>query len=409
MRGSCLLVVSLLAACAAEPSTHVVDLPGARNAAFRAAAARYGVPEDWLVALAYQQGRFEPAETADEGDDPSMASAPLDPSDPAATLDADTPVDEVDATPDDSLDAPDPVLDTRSWGVMYLTDAQVARAATLTGEAPAAIQTDIAANIDGAAALLADASAHGGDAALCTATTAYLGVTDDAADLALHDLDDVLANGFDVTTEDGERLELVGTAPSQETDDARLAPGHYPKVQWIPSPNFGSREGSPIRYVIIHDIEGTMPGAISIFKKRANEVSAHYIVRARDGHIVKMVHETDDAWHAGHGWFNRHSIGIEHEGFAHRKRGGGYYTKTLYEASAQLTCAIAHRYHIPVDRKHIFGHLNVPSSLTSHTLCSDKHGNEGRCGGVDHHTDPGPYWDWHLYMHLVATCVRAAG
>ena len=305
----------------------------------------------------------------------------------------------------------------RSWGVMYLTDAQVQRAAQLTGHDPDALRTDVAANIDGAAALLAD-----GGPDLRAATTAFLGVTDDAAELALHDLDSVLADGFDVTTEDGEHLTLTGTDPGHvhaDVDSLELSgddpdpdvaerAGSYPAYQWIRSPNFSSRLGSPVRYVIIHDIEGTMPGAISIFRSAASQVSAHYIVRSRDGHIVKMVHETDDAWHAGHGWFNRHAIGIEHEGFAHRTNGGGYYTDTLYQASARLTCAIAHRYGIPVDRKHIFGHQNVPSNLASHTLCSDARGIAGACGGVGHHTDPGRYWNWTKYMHLVASCVRSA-
>ena len=176
----------------------------------------------------------------------------------------------------------------------------------------------------------------------------------------------------------------------------------------LASPNFSSRQGYPIRYVVIHDIEGTMAGAIAVFKKSANQTSAHYIVRSHDGHIVKMVLERNNAWHAGHGWFNRHSIGIEHEGFAHKKKGGGYYTDTLYNASAALTCAVAHRYKIPVDRKHIFGHMNVPSNLASHTLCSDARGIAGLCGGVSHHSDPGKYWNWKKYMKLVSTCVAAA-
>jgi len=163
-----------------------------------------------------------------------------------------------------------------------------------------------------------------------------------------------------------------------------------------------------LMHVVIHDIEGTMAGAISVFKNSANQTSAHYIVRSHDGHIVKMVLEHNNAWHAGHGWFNRHSIGIEHEGFAHKKNGGGYYTDTLYGASAALTCSIAHRYNIPIDRKHIFGHENVPSSLSSHTLCSDARGVAGLCGGVSHHSDPGKYWGWKKYMKLVSTCVAAA-
>ncbi len=418
MKVTSLVLLFGVAACGSEPTDRVVDLPGARNDAYRAAAVHYGLPEDWLVAIGYQQGRFEPAEAHDDTDDPAIAAEPTYPGDPTATLDQDTPVDEVDPTPDNDMDSPDPQIDTRSWGIMFLTDAQVDRAAELTGRTADDLRTDITANVDGAAALLVDAGGKQSSTALRAATTQLFGVTDDAADLALHDLDTIIAGGFDVTTEDGERLELLGADPSAAAADdseapdgtaARIAPGHYPATQWIPSPSFSSRLGSPIRYIAIHDIEGTMAGAISVFKNAANQVSAHYIVRSRDGHIVKMVHETDDAWHVGHGWFNRHSIGIEHEGFANRKNGGGYYTNTLYDASARLSCAIAHRYHIPVDRKHIFGHYNVPSNLSSHTLCSDARGIAGDCGGVSHHTDPGRYWNWKKYMHLVATCVAAAG
>ena len=420
------LVLVLVAACTAPAdSTRVLDLPGPRNEAFRAAADRHGVPEDLLVAIAYQQGRFEPAEQVDSGDDPSLADTPTDPLDPPATLDEDTPADdlgdmEVALSPDPSGDE-DPV---RSWGVMYLTDAQIDRAAALTGHDPDSLRSDIAANIDGAAALLADARSH---TDLRSATLGLVGATDDAAQLTLDELDHALATGFDVTTEDGERIALTGSEqappppppveapdPESSTDDGTtdilaVAPGHYPHVQWIPSPNHSSRLGSHIRYVIIHDIEGRQATAVQIFKSAASQVSAHYVLRASDGHIVKMVRESQDAWHAGHGWFNRHSIGIEHEGFAFRKRGGGFYTDTQYQASARLVCAIVHHYNIPVDRKHIFGHMNVPANLSSHTVCSDARALTGACGGVDHHQDPGRYWNWKKYMHLIRTCVAAAG
>ena len=415
MRIAASLIV-LAAACGTEPITHVEDLPGARNDAFRTASAKYGISEDWLVALGYQQGRFEPAQETDTLDDPA-----LDMTDPGANLLVDTPVDETDDAAQDTADPSAPPADVASFGVMYLTDDQIARAATLTGLAPDSLRTEIAANISGAAAILAaDAQALG---SLERATTSFLGVEDDAASLALDDIAVAQSTGFDVTTDDGEHLVFDGTGASvpalPTTDmvedqgvfddpDRAVAAGHMPAYQWIASPNFGSRLGDHIHYVIIHDIEGTMAGAISVFKNPATEVSAHYIVRSHDGHIVKMVLERDEAWHCGHGWFNRHSIGIEHEGFAHKKDGGGYYTKTLYAASAALTCSIAVRYGIPVDRKHIFGHLNVPSNLDSHTLCSDAAGEAGKCGGIDHHTDPGRYWNWKEYMAMVSDCVRAA-
>lgn len=413
MRSLFLFGVTSLVACAAEPTTHVEDLPGARNAAYRDAAARYGIDEDWLVAIGFQQGRFELAQDHDDAPDPA-----IDMTDPDSALLEDTAV----AEPDDSTGDDDPAMapDVASYGLMYLSDVQVDRAAALLHLPSDTIKTDLAANIDGAAAILADdAHAMG---SLRDATTSFLGVEDDAAQLALNQLDAAVAQGFDVTTSDGERLVLDGaggavtedpTSPDDETDAdstarAKPAPGKTPPFQWIKSPNYGSRLGLKINYVVIHDMEGTMPGAISVFKNPRNQVSAHYLVRSRDGHIVKMVYEKNEAWHAGHAWFNRHSIGIEHEGFAHRKNGGGYYTNTLYTASSELTCAIAHRYNIPVDRKHIFGHGNVPSSLSSHTICSDARANAGSCGGVGHHSDPGKYWDWKKYMKLVSTCVKAA-
>ncbi len=393
------VLIIFLAACAGEPTSP--GLPGERNTALREAADHYGVSADWLSAIGFQQGRFEAAELED-----TTAAMPTDPAD---TLGEDTPLDDTgdpvatdDAPMGDHDDAP------AGWGVMYLSDAQVARAVELTGRTAEDIRTAHGANIAGAAALLTE---HGTSPdAIRASTIELLGLTDDAeaADLALADLDGVITEGFDLTTSDGEQLVLEGTAPTPETAEA-VAPGHYPAIQFIASPNFSSRQGYGIRYIVVHDIEGTMASAIAVFKSKAREASAHYIVRARDGHIVQMVREANNAWHVGHGWFNRHSIGIEHEGFAFRKNGGGYYTDRQYQASARLACAVAHRYGIPVNRAHIFGHFNVPSNLSSHTLCSDARGIVGKCGGVSHHSDPGKYWNWTKYMSLVRGCVNAAG
>jgi hypothetical protein len=266
-------ILGLMAACSTEPTTHVEDLPGARNEAYRTAAQRYGIDQDWLVTLGYQQGRFEAAQQQDNADDPA-----IDMTDPSADLLADTPVDEADdATP--AADDPMETAIDQSWGLMYLTDAQVERAAQLTGRDSDTLKSDFAANIDGAAAILAEDSHAMGS--LRTATTSFLGVEDDAATLALTSLDNAMAAGFDITTQDGERLVLDGdgaqlqpdiVSPDDETDappvgiEAKVKPGTTPPFQWIRSPNFGSRDGYAIRYVVIHDMEGTMPGAISVFK-----------------------------------------------------------------------------------------------------------------------------------------------
>ena len=81
---------------------------------------------------------------------------------------------------------------------------------------------------------------------------------------------------------------------------------------------------------------------------------------------------------------NEQSVGVEHEGFIRPPR----VTKAQYHASARLTAWIARRSLMPIDRKHVIGHHEVPD------------GRGGR-GGSSHHTDPGPNWKWNYYLGLV--------
>jgi N-acetyl-anhydromuramyl-L-alanine amidase AmpD len=325
--------------------------------------------------------------------------------------------------------------------MFYLTPDQVAWAATELGVDAGDIDEDLELAARATAALLlGDLATSGTRAADASherweeAMVRFVGLDpmDDAGTLAQSDFHEILTLGLDAITEDGEELMMIAAAgatipdfrtPGDETDlestggasetsaggDVTIESlaGDYPETQWIPasSSNYTSGRGYQIRYVVIHDIEGTMPGAISVFRSSGSQASAHYIVRSRDGHIVQMVRERDSAWHSGNWIMNHSSIGIEHEGFADRPHGGGYYNTALYESSAQLTCAIAQRYHIPVDRRHIFGHGNVSTDSHSTHLCSDAQANRGECGGASHHHDPGRYWDWNLYMNLVARCV----
>src|SRR4029077_2605053 len=93
----------------------------------------------------------------------------------------------------------------------------------------------------------------------------------------------------------------------------------------------------------------------------------------------------DIAYHAGNWDYNTRAIGIEHEGFA-----SGYpygYTPIEYNVSAQLAASICSRWGVPMDRTHVIGHYEVPDP-----------NNPGLFGGEEHHTDPGPAWDWNNYM-----------
>jgi hypothetical protein len=66
------------------------------------------------------------------------------------------------------------------------------------------------------------------------------------------------------------------------------------------SSNYSSgRSGYSVKYVVIHDVEGSYSGAISWFQNSAAQASAHYVIRSSDGQITQMVDESNTAWHDG--------------------------------------------------------------------------------------------------------------
>src|SRR5260221_2175219 len=170
---------------------------------------------------------------------------------------------------------------------------------------------------------------------------------------------------------------------------ALVATTDYPGATWVPADlanfSYGSRPHDyQVNMIVIHDTEGTYSWAISHFQDPASAASAHYVVSDL-GQITQMVAEHDIAWHAGNWDYNTRSIGIEHEGYAYAQP--TWYTTAMYDASAQLAASICSRWGVPMDRTHVIGHSEVPDP-----------NNPGLYGGSDHHTDPGPYWDWTYYM-----------
>lgn len=141
----------------------------------------------------------------------------------------------------------------------------------------------------------------------------------------------------------------------------------------------------PITTIVIHTTEGSAASAIQRFQNPTSRVSAHYLV-ASDGQITQFVHEKDIAWHSGNPDVNAHSIGIEHEAFSMQP---DTLTDAMYRSSAALTRYLCLKYDIPMDREHIIGHNEVPDPK-----------KPGQFGGVDGHTDPGPYWNWDYYMQM---------
>ena len=168
---------------------------------------------------------------------------------------------------------------------------------------------------------------------------------------------------------------------------ADAAVGARPPVTWLKGQgNFtpAHRQVHSLDRVVVHVTEGSFWGSVSWLRNPRAHASSHYVV-SRKGKIVQLVHLSDIAWHAGHWGTNEQSIGIEHEGFTYGRSG---FTSAQYHASARLTAWIARRSLLPIDRRHVIGHHEVPD------------GRGGR-GGASHHTDPGPSWKWKNYLGLV--------
>jgi N-acetyl-anhydromuramyl-L-alanine amidase AmpD len=272
-------------------------------------------------------------------------------------------------------------------GPMNIRPSQIAIASSLSGHDETLIKSDVAANIDAGAALLAHYHQRGAgleswESAVATTEGSYVAV----------EVMNALRRGASRTTSTGESINLDPQQVTQMALAAAPASADYPSAQWIPasSANFTTADRPrdyPVDMIVIHDIEGSASSAIQVFQDPSRQASAHYVV-SYAGQVTQMVLERDIAWHAGNWDYNTRSIGIEHEGFAYTP---GLYTTAEYQASAHLIASICSRWGVPMDRSHVIGHYQVPDPF-----------NPGLYGGADHHTDPGPYWNWTYYMSLAA-------
>lgn len=197
----------------------------------------------------------------------------------------------------------------------------------------------------------------------------------------------LLVFGFGATPafghEGGGRGEDHGDADRPPQRGPESSTVDYQGASWLAASksnytNANRPKSDPINKVVIHTMQGTVAGTKAWFRNPKSEVTTHYLVSSKAGAITQMVHEADIAWHAGNWEYNRTSIGIEHEGYVENPK--KWYTKKMYEASAKLVRSICDRYKIPMDRKHIVAHSEVPGAT---------------------HTDPGKGWDWKRYMDLV--------
>jgi hypothetical protein len=339
-----LLVLSRAAAVAAEP----VD------SALSRASAEFGVPEVLLRAVSTVETGLHVREPQDADDEhPSLYC-------------------EMGLRDDD-------------WFGHSLTQA-----AALIGASPAALKTDVDLCARGAAALLA--SLHGpadGDlTSWIEAVRRYGGIPGEREqNLYLGEVYLEVSRHLPITLP----AFLKNSRPRDGDAPAGTLAGDDPELglTWDPSPNIDVGAIRP-SYIVIHDTEGNFAGALSWLKAPRSKVSAHFILRSRDGYGEQLVSEHDRAWHVR--CWNPVAVGIEHEGFRSQPE---YFTDEMVGASARLVRALGARLGIPLDAKHVFGHdyWSTPAYAAGHPP---------ELGTCNTHQDPGPGWDWAGFFKLIS-------
>lgn len=269
-----------------------------------------------------------------------------------------------------------------NYGIMALYDNPsqdtLGKAAELTGLSKEELKKDRSANIRGGAALLAEAQGEKPEE-----INGWYDAVAETWDgpLYANQVYETLKSGASAEVA-GEKVELPAQPQAEPRDlFSGQASADYGRATWYGTNgnNYSSanRGRQQINKVIVHVTQGSFSGAINWFRDPRANVSAHYTIRSKDGFIGQSVRDKDIAWHAGNWDYNRTSIGIEHEGYVDNS---SWFTDKMYRSSARLTASLVKKYRIPVDRKHIIGHNQVPGAT---------------------HTDPGRYWNWSKYLRYV--------
>ncbi len=403
-------VLGVTPAAQAAPAAQARSASGAGagsdsgSAAYVAAAREFGVPLDVLLGVSYQESRWDahPGAYSAQGGFGPMGLTDVTPAMLAGGAAGAAGRGELDRL------AADPARHT------------AAAAAALTGASRTAVERDAAQNIRAGAALLASyekrltGGAPADPAAWYPAVSRYSQARGRAARAYADAVFALVRRGAERTTAEGLHIALApdpaavppaassGTTASTTTAagasdapaaqcpptlDCSFAPAATTNYQAANRP----ADGLDIRYIVIHDTESTYQQAIDSFQNPASGDAAQYVIRSSDGAITQTVPNEDVAFQAGNFWFNMHSIGIEHEGFA--AHGAQWYTQAQYETTAELVRWLAAEYGVPLDREHIIGHDDVPGPA------------DGYVAGM--HWDPGPYWDWDLFMAMLDAPVDA--
>ncbi|HET7325493.1 MAG TPA: N-acetylmuramoyl-L-alanine amidase [Halococcus sp.] len=201
----------------------------------------------------------------------------------------------------------------------------------------------------------------------------------------------------------GEYLKSTGSGDGSDGDDGDGGgdSGDKPPVQYdqAATGNYepADRTAGDIRWAIIHTIEGSYEGGISVFNNPDSGVSAHYVVGNESGQMTQMVDDSDIAYTAGNYDYNVAGMNFENEGYASEG-----HPDSLYQNAADIVSWVCEEYGIPkehpsgvtpanpTDGGGVIGHEQVPDPE-----------NPSLGGGINNHTDPGDGWDWEYFMSLL--------
>ncbi|ROQ31817.1 N-acetylmuramoyl-L-alanine amidase [Streptomyces sp. PanSC19] len=394
---------------------------------FANAAREFDVPQSVLMAVSYQQTRWEShdGEPSTTGAYNVMGLTKVDPEDVQQKV-TDEQIEHFNGSGRPEIEKTFDRAKVRSVLEKAVVDTDDPRlhtldkAAELIDSSTEAVQNDTATSIRAGAALLADYQKQAGAELSDDAGDWYPAVArysqspeKKGADLFAKRVFDSIRTGEQELTLDGEQVALpadptvkpvkpsnvplaASFASTTATPTADCPSGlncNFVPVRTDPAnPNKRNytladrpNQGVDIRQIVIHDTEGGYDGSLDALTNPNVPGSAHYLIRASDGLVTQMLENKNLAWHAGNWTHNMHAIGVEHEGFAIKE--GSWYTEPQYRSSAALVKYLANKYGVPIDREHIIGHDEV--ALQTDT------------GVANLHWDAGPYWDWNYYMSLL--------
>jgi N-acetyl-anhydromuramyl-L-alanine amidase AmpD len=383
-----------------------------REAEFASASAQYGVPENLLLAISYNQSEWTPNGTN-------------------ASLNGGFGIMGLTLQGAGEQDGKGALTTPASATLNTVTHYTLNEAAGLLGVSTDTLKENEPDNVRGAAGLLAQyaKSLNGGQ--LPTSLNDWYGALAEfsgdssaqTADLFASSVYSILESGESMTTSDGQSMQLLAM-PNLSPNTATMTPLHLKMptpTPGTPTPiststkpecpstltcnfipayygadsttdptNYGNFDYAnrpkdiPIQYIYVHDTEGSYTSTVSWIQDPASYVSANYVINT-DGTVTQMVPNEDVSWGVNDWYMNPIGINIEHVGFA--AEGSTWYTPAMYQASATLVQWLAAKYHIPLDRAHIIGHDNAPTLAASSM--------------PGQHWDPGPFWNWNHYMALI--------